>query len=108
MKRSVQLIMIVLASLALLYAQESQTMEMTGTICNSACVTQSGGHATCDANCSDKSGDAVFVDDSGQVSKISNPDKVAGKMGQKVKVKCKMNKDKEAMEILEVVLANAG
>jgi hypothetical protein len=108
MKRSAQLIIIVLASLALLYAQESQTMEMTGTICNSACVKQSGGQASCDASCSDKSGDAVFVDDRGKVSKISNPDKVTGKMGQKVKVKCKMNKDKEAMEILDVVLANAG
>ncbi|HKF20625.1 MAG TPA: hypothetical protein VKE93_03590 [Candidatus Angelobacter sp.] len=108
MKRTAQLIVIVLASLALLYAQESQTMEMTGTICNSACVKQSAGQASCDASCSDKSGDAVFVDDSGKVSKISNPDKVTGKMGQKVKVKCKMNKDKEAMEILDVVLANAG
>jgi hypothetical protein len=33
---------------------------------------------------------------------------VKGKMGQKVKVKCTMDKEKEAMEILQVIEANAG
>jgi len=33
---------------------------------------------------------------------------VKGKMGQKVKVKCNMSKDKQAIEILEVILSNAG
>jgi hypothetical protein len=108
MKRSVAFFVIVLGSLILLYAQDTKTMEMTGTICNSTCVNQNPGHATCDATCTDKSGDAVFVDDQGKVTKISNQDMVKGKMGQKVKVKCTMDKDREAMEILQVIEANAG
>jgi hypothetical protein len=99
---------IVLASLVLLYAQDNQPMEMSGWICNSTCVNQSAGHATCDASCTDKSGSAVFVEENGKVSTISNPDMVKGKMGQKVKVKCTKDKDKESMEILEVIQANAG
>jgi hypothetical protein len=108
MKRSAMLFTIVLASLVLLYAQDNQPMEMTGWVCNSACVNQSAGHATCDANCTDKSGNAVFVEENGKVSTISNPDMVKGKMGQKVKVKCTKDKDREAMEILEIIQANAG
>jgi hypothetical protein len=108
MKRSAMLFTIVLTSLVLLYAQDNQPMEMTGWICNSTCVNQSAGHATCDASCTDKSGAAVFVEDNGKVTTISNPDMVKGKMGQKVKVKCTKDKDKESMEILELIQANAG
>lgn len=108
MKRSAVLFTMVLASLILLYAQDNKPTEMTGWICNSTCVKQSAGQATCDAACTDKSGEAVFVEDNGKVSKISNPDMVKGKMGQKVKVKCQMSRDKEAMEILEIIQANAG
>jgi hypothetical protein len=108
MKRSAMLFTIVLASLVLLYAQDNQTMEMTGWVCNSACVNQSAGHAACDASCTDKSGNTVFVEENGKVSTISNPDMVKGKMGQKCTVKCKRAKDKESMEILELIQANAG
>lgn len=108
MKRPVVLCTILLVPLVLLYAQDQQPAEMTGWICNSACVTQTGGHAACDANCTDRSGNAVFVEDNGKVTKISNPDMVKGHMGQKVKVKCKVSKDREAMEIQELILANAG
>jgi hypothetical protein len=107
MKRSAALLTIVLTSLILLYAQDNKPMEMSGWICNSTCVTQSAGKATCDATCKDKSGDAVFVDDQGKVSKITNQDMAKGNMGQKVKVKCNM-KDKESMEILQIIQANAG
>jgi hypothetical protein len=113
MKRSVALLTIVLTSLILLYAQDNKyaqgnkVEEMTGWICNSACVAQSAGQSTCDAKCKDKSGDAVFVDDQGRVSKITNQDMAKGKMGQKVKVKCSW-KDKESMEILQIIYANAG
>jgi hypothetical protein len=107
MKRNAVLFTIVLSSLILLYAQDNKPMEMVGWICNSTCVTQSAGHATCDSGCTDKSGAAVFIEDDGKVSTISNPDMVKGKMGQKVKVRGQMNKDKDAMEILEVIPANA-
>jgi hypothetical protein len=107
MQRSAAVLTIVLTSLILLYAQDTKPTEMSGWVCNSTCVTQSAGKATCDATCKDKSGDAVFVDDEGKVSKITNQDMVKDKMGQKVKVKCNM-KDKESMEILQVIQAGAG
>lgn len=108
MKRSAVLCGVVLASLILLYAQDNKPMEMTGVICNSTCINQSAGHATCDANCTDKSGPAVFVEDNGNVSKINNPETVKGKMGKKVKVKCNMHKEDQSMDILDVALMNAG
>ena len=107
MKRNVELCAIVLTSVILLYAQENKPenmpMDMTGWICTSACVQQNAGHAACDAGCAakDKKGEPVFVDDSGKVSKISNPDRIKGKMGKKVKAKCKMNED-QSMEILSI------
>jgi hypothetical protein len=107
MKRSAGLLTIVLTALILVYAQDNKSTEMTGWICNSSCVTQSAGQASCDATCKDKSGDAVFVGDSGKVTKIANPDMVKGKMGQKVKVKCTMDKDKQEMEILQILQAAA-
>jgi hypothetical protein len=108
MKRFAVLCAGLLVSLVVAYAQSQQPMEMTGWICSSTCVKQSAGQATCDANCADKSGDPVFVQDNGKVTKISNPDKVKGHMGEKVKAKCKMSKDKQAMEIEELILSNAG
>jgi len=108
MKRSAALCGLVLASLILLYAQDNKPTEMTGVICNSTCINQSAGHASCDANCTDKSGPAVFIEDNGNVSKINNPEIVKGKMGQKAKVKCNMHKEDQSMDILDVALANAG
>ena len=101
MKRYAVLFIIAVTSVILLYAQEKQPTEMSGWICSSACVKQHAGFATCDANCSDKSGDAVFVSDEGKVSKISNPDMAKGKMGQQVKMKCRMDKENDSMEIIE-------
>src|ERR1700757_1013917 len=108
MKRSASLCGVLLASLILLYAQDNKPVEMTGVICHSTCITQSAGHATCDANCTDKSGPPVFVEDNGKVSKINNPDIVKGKMGQKVKVKCNMHKEDQSMDVLDVILSTAG
>lgn len=104
MKRSAGLCTIVLASVLLLYGQSDTPKEMTGWICTSACVAKSASHASCDASCAgkDKHGEAVFVDDNGKVSKISNPDKIKGKMGKKVKAKCKMNKDNDSMWIFSI------
>jgi hypothetical protein len=108
MKRSAALCGVLLAFLILLYAQDNKPVEMSGVICNSTCITKSAGHATCDANCTDKSGPAVFVDDNGSVTKINNPAMCKGKMGQKVKVKCNMHKEDQSMDILDVILSTAG
>jgi hypothetical protein len=81
MKRIALLLVIILGS-ATLYAQEQpKGMEMTGTICDSKCVTQSAGQSACDLKCTQTGGDAVFVEDNGKVTKIANPDKVKGSMG---------------------------
>ncbi len=93
MRRFVPTLALLLCSLVLVGQETQQMMDMTGTICNSKCVSQSADRSVCDINCNDKSGDAVFVDDSGKVTKIANPDKVKGYMGKHVKAKCKMMKD---------------
>lgn len=111
MKRIAGLLVIVLGSWMLIYAQDQSQggsqdkgHEMTGWICNSKCVNQTAAKAACDETCTDKSGDVVFVDDAGKVTKIANPDMVMDKMGKKVKVKGKMMKDQDMMEIYNVVL----
>lgn len=101
MKRKAVLFTLLAAFVVLLYAQENQPVEMTGWICSSGCVKQSAGHATCDASCNDKSGDMVFVQDNGKITKITNPDMAKDKMGQKVTAKCQMSKDKESLEVVE-------
>ena len=95
----------VVASTMWLQAQDkNKGTEMTGWICNSKCVTQKADQAACDQSCTDKSGEAVFIDDQGKITKIANPAKVEGDMGKKVKVKGKMMKKKDAMEIYDVIL----
>ena len=107
MKRFALLLTILLGS-AVLYAQEAKETDMTkphemsGTICDSKCVTHTGGQNACDANCTETSGDAVFINDSGKVSKIGNPDKVKGYMGKPVKGKAKMMDDGKTMWILDI------
>jgi len=116
MKRLVGLLMTLFCSCMLLYAQQSSKTtqsqqtdkgtEMTGWICNSKCVTHDAGKAACDQTCSDKSGDVVFVDDSGKVTKVANPDMAQDKMGKKVKVRGEMMKDQDMIKMYDVVLAN--
>ena len=109
MKQTAGLLAIILGSTMWLCAQDKNNgSEMTGWICNSKCVTQSAGKSACDQNCTDKSGDAVFIDDQGKATKIANPAKVEEDMGKQVKVKGKMMKKKDQMEIYEVILANVG
>jgi len=87
------LLTMVLGSALLLAQDMPKAVEMSGTICDSKCVDQSGDHPACNLKCSEKSGDAVFIDDTGKVTKIANPDKVKGYKGQHVKGKCKMMED---------------
>jgi hypothetical protein len=98
MKRIAPLLAIVLGSI-MLYAQqasqdiekkEAQGIEMTGTVCDSKCVTHTGSQSACDVKCTKTGGDAVFVEDNGKVTKIANPEKVKGYMGKRVKTKAKM------------------
>ena len=119
MKRILGLLTIVLGSTLLLSAQDTSKggtdqgaamkgTEMTGMLCDSKCVKQDAAKASCDLNCTEKSGQATFIDDEGKATKVANPEVATGKMGKKVKVHCDMMKDKSAMMIYDVVFANAG
>jgi hypothetical protein len=110
MKRSVCLLVTFLASALSLYAEDmDKAADMTGWICNSKCVTRNAGRAACDQGCTDKSGDAVLVDDHGQVYKIANQDKVMSQAGKKVKMKCRPVKgEKDTMYVDSVSLYGGG
>lgn len=71
MKRMAWLLTAVLVSSISIYAGDTgKASTMTGWFCKSSCVTQSSGHAACDQNCADKTGDIVLMDDEGHVLKI--------------------------------------
>lgn len=83
-----------LMSATLLVADDGSKMNsMAGWICNNKCVVQSGEKATCDKTCTEKDGEAVFVDDKGAVTKIANQSKVTADTGKHGKMKYKMDKD---------------
>ncbi len=109
MKRIAWLLVSVLVSAISLYAEDTgKATAMTGSLCNSKCVTQSAGHAACDQNCADKSGDIVLVDDHGQVFKIANQDKVMSYAGKKVKMMCRAVKDTKDTMYVDTVSVYGG
>jgi hypothetical protein len=110
LKRIVWLLLAVLVSAISVYAEDTgKATAMTGSLCNSKCVTQTAGQAVCDQKCADKSGDIVLVDDHGQVFKIANQDKVMSYTGKKVKMMCKPVKGtKDTMYVDTVSLYGGG
>ena len=110
MKRIAWLLVAVLGLGISAFADDmGKATEMTGTLCNNKCVQQSSGHATCDQNCADKSGDVVMVDDQDKVFKISNQDKVKGLASKKAKMKCRPVKgEKDTMFVDTVSLYGGG
>jgi hypothetical protein len=102
MKRSVCLLVAVLASTISLYAEDmGKASDMTGWLCNAKCVKQSAGQSSCDQTCTDKTGDVVLVDDQGKVFKIANQDKVVGHGGKKMKMNCRPVKDQKDTMFVE-------
>jgi hypothetical protein len=111
MKRIAVILFLALGSAVLLPAQEkAQGNEMTGTICDQKCVKQDAGKAACDLSCTDRSGEAFFIDDEGKATKIANPQMCKGKMNQKAKVRAEMkkNQDSDEMFLHDVIWADAG
>ncbi len=106
MKKMACLLAAVLGLGISLFAEDvGKATEMTGWLCNSKCVAQTAGHAACDQNCADKSGDVVMVDDQGKVFKIANQDKVKRLAGKKAKMKCRPVKgEKDTMYVDTVSL----
>lgn len=89
MRRMACLFLVVLGSVILMQAQNAAmtgTMEVSGTVCRSSCVTQVSSVSTCDKSCTDKSGDAVLVDDQGTLHKIANQNMCMSHMGKHVKM----------------------
>ncbi len=87
MKPTLWLFMVVLCAVTLAQAQSSgKQMELNGMACYSRCVTQVNDKATCDPQCTDMSGDTVFVDDQGHVMKVANPEMCKGHMGKHMKI----------------------
>jgi hypothetical protein len=106
MKRIACLLVAVLGLGISLFAEDmGKSTEMTGWLCNNKCVAQTSGHAACDQNCADKSGDVVMLDDQGRVFRIANQDKVKGFAGKKAKMKCRpMKGEKDTMYVDTVSL----
>jgi hypothetical protein len=75
MKRIAWLLLVTLGAETLMHAQTSTTsMNLSGTICRSSCVAQVENRNTCDTGCTNKQGDAVLVDDQGNIRIISRQD----------------------------------
>lgn len=108
MKRLVALSALILGLLVPASAQDqSKTLEMTGMVCDQKCVKQDANKAVCNASCTEHSGQAVFLDDSGKLWNVSNPASCKGKMGKKVKVKGEIMDD-NTMFLHDVIWANVG
>jgi len=111
-KKLAAIAVLALGSAVMLQAQDMKDKgmkgtEMTGVVCSSKCVNTTTTPASCKADCKE-SGDAVFIDDQGKVTKIANAKKVKGHFGKKVKMHGEMMKDKDMMEVYDVTNVGAG
>jgi len=86
---------------------------VSGWVCDTKCVVQSANRTTCDPDCTERSGGAVFINEQGTVSKISNYEHCSPHMNKHVQAKFspdQMNKsnkgqsknDKEAQADLRI------
>jgi hypothetical protein len=83
MKRIGWLFLVVLCSAVLLNAEDKGD-RVTGWVCDSRCVVHTGDMATCNPDCTERSGEAVFIHDNGKVTRISNPDTCTEYMNHRV------------------------
>ena len=104
MKKIVLLLVTVFASTLFLRAEDAaRGKAMTGWICNSNCVAHNADKATCDQNCTAKSGDAVFIDDRGGVFTIAQNNNEMAKMhmGKHMKVMAAADAQQKEMEWIQ-------
>src|SRR5579863_5440388 len=90
------LVAVTLAAVPIYAEDATNGAEMTGWLCNSKCIARTATQAACDQNCVDKTGDAVLVDDRGQVLKIANPENAVQKCSKTKKQKSKPAKRSDA------------
>ncbi len=85
MQRIALLFLVVLGSVTFMSAQSStDTKKLNGTVCDSSCVVRVEGTNTCDKSCQVNSGEAVLVDDQGNIMNIANQDICKSHMGKHV------------------------
>lgn len=99
MKHTAWILLATLGSGMSLFAGDDRPLN--GSICNEKCVVQVSDLPTCDRQCTDKTGDAVFVSDSGSVMKIDNQATATQNMSKRVKVK-RVPTEKEREESLRI------
>ena len=108
MKRLACALLLILGSTLLMYAQQSSDtshrLTMSGTICDSQCVTHQSNLATCDPTCTHTDGEAVFVDDHGGLHKVVNQYMCASHMNKHVKLSATPTEDQreQAIRIMEL------
>jgi hypothetical protein len=85
--------------------EKNKGVEMTGVICDQKCVKQDAGKAACDLSCTERSGEALFVDDQGKATKIANPQICKGKINNKATIRGEKIKkqDEEQMFLHDVI-----
>jgi hypothetical protein len=104
MRRISWILAAVLCSAMFLFAGDNdKASEMTGWVCNSKCVTQNMGKATCNASCSETSGNVVFIDDQGQVSQIANQEMAKPMTGKRCKMKATMDPSTGMLAVQNIV-----
>lgn len=99
MKHATWILLATLGSGVSLFAGDDKPMN--GSICNEKCVVQVSDLPTCDRQCTDKAGDAVFVSDSGNVMRIDNQATATQRTSKRVKVKA-VPTEKEREESLRI------
>jgi hypothetical protein len=109
MKQTVWLLLAVMGSAMMLYADDANkgTATMTGWICDSKCVVQRAGQSSCNKKCSEQSGEYVFVTDQ-NLLKISTQDMVKTLRGKHVKVTCAPSKDQPNMMDVQNIVEYGG
>jgi len=110
MNRNVCLTVAVLGSALVLYGEDAgKGKAMTGWVCNSECVVQGADRATCDQSCNKKGGDAVFVDDQGNVLKITGKYQEMAKkhMAKHMKIRGTMDEQQTEMERIQFLYEQA-
>ncbi|MFB3917755.1 MAG: hypothetical protein ACE14M_13565 [Terriglobales bacterium] len=109
MKHIALLLVVVMCLATPVFAGDKEhSGSMTGWICNEKCVKETAGKSTCDTSCTETSGDFVFIDDQGKVSKIANQDKAKPMAGKKVKMEGTMDKDTGMLSIQNMVEYGGG
>jgi hypothetical protein len=106
MKPTWRLLLGILCSAALLFAADQnknkETKTKHGTICDAQCVTKVNDRNTCNPTCTEKSGEAVFVDDDGSIMKIENQSMAKPGMGKHVNIKCTEAQREDTLRIQQL------